>query len=89
MWPLVTVEVKGNAPWVDEATRRMSDTKCACISPMEHNDGERIYIGISAGNWKQRLYNHRHSFSNPWLRNKTALFKYFWSLKNQGDPPTK
>ena len=26
----------------------------ACISPMEHNiDGERVYIGISAGNWKQ------------------------------------
>ena len=25
----------------------------ACISPMEHNnDGERVYIGISAGNWK-------------------------------------
>ena len=32
-----------------------------CISRMEHNnDGERVYIGISAGNWKQRLYNHRH-----------------------------
>ena len=36
-----------------------------CISPMEHNkDGERVYTGISAGNWKQSLYNHRHSFSN-------------------------
>ena len=38
----------------------------ACISPMEHNnDGERVYIGIFAGNWKQRLYNHRPSFPNP------------------------
>ena len=27
----------------------------ACISPLEHKkDGERVYIGISAGNWKQR-----------------------------------
>ena len=26
-----------------------------CISPMEHKkDRERVYIGISAGNWKQR-----------------------------------
>ena len=48
-----------------------------------NNGGERVYIGISAGNWKQGLYNHRHSFSNPWLRNQTALSKYFWNLKDQ------
>ena len=55
----------------------------ACISPMElNNDGERVYIGITAGNWKQRLYNHRHSFSNPRLRNQTAQSKYFWNRKD-------
>ena len=55
---------------------------------MEHKkDGERVSIGISAGNWKQRRYNHRHSFSNPRLRNQTALSKYFWSLKDQGLSP--
>ena len=59
----------------------------ACISPMEHNnDGDKVYVGISAGNWKQRLYNHRH-FSNPRLRNETAISKYFWSLKAQGLTP--
>ena len=47
---------------------------------MEHNnDVERVHIGISAGNWKQR-----HSFSNPWRRNQTALSKYFWNLNGQG-----
>ena len=51
---------------------------------MEHNDGEEVYIGISAENKKQRLYNHRHSFSNPRLRNQTARSEYFWSLKNHG-----
>ena len=57
----------------------------ACITPMEHKkDGERVYIGISAVNWKQRWYNHWHSFSNPRLRNQTALSKYFWGLKDQG-----
>ena len=55
----------------------------ACISPVEHNnDGERVYIDISTGNWK--LYNHRHSFSNPRLGNQTALSKCLWNLKDQG-----
>ena len=49
--------------------------------------GERIYIGISAGNWKQSWYSHRHSFSNPKLRYQTALSKYFWGLKDQGLSP--
>ena len=57
-------------------------------SPMEHNnDGERVYIGICTVNWKKRLYNHRHSFSNPRLRNQTTQSKYFWSLKDQRVTP--
>ena len=60
----------------------------ACISPMEQQkDRERVYIGISAGNWKQRWYSHRHSFSNPKHRYQTALSKYFWGLKDQGLSP--
>ena len=60
----------------------------ACISPMEQQrDGERVYIGISAGSWKQRWYSHRHSFSNPKHRYQTALSKYFWGLKDQGLSP--
>ena len=35
-------------------------------TPIEYNnDGERVYIGISAGNWKRGLYNHRYSFFSP------------------------
>ena len=55
----------------------------ACISPMEYdNDGERVYMGISAGNWKQRLCNH--PFSKPQFKTHTVLSKYFWYLKDQG-----
>ena len=55
-----------------------------CISPMEHNnDGERVNISFSDGNRKQRMYNLRHSFSNPRLRNQTALSKYFLSCRDQ------
>ena len=44
----VTVE-KGNVLRVDDATLGRSYT--SCISPMEHNnDGERVYIAISAEN---------------------------------------
>ena len=84
---LVTVGIRKNAPWANAAPRGMSYTKHS-ISPMEQQrDGERIYIGISAGNWKQRWYSHRHSFSNPKLRYQTALSKYFWGLKDQGLSP--
>ena len=59
----------------------------ACISPMEHdNEGERVYIGISAGNWKQRQHNHRHSFSNPRLRIQTALLNIFGALRIGAKP---
>ena len=57
------------------------------FSHEHNNDGERVYIGISAGNWRQRLYNHRHSSSNPRLRNQTAVSGYFWNLKDQGLNP--
>ena len=57
---------------------------------MEHNDGgERVYIGIFTGNWKQGLYNNRHSFSNPRLKNQTILSKYFWNLKDLGLTPQR
>ena len=43
----------------------------ANIFPMENSHG------ISAGNWKQCLYNHRHHFTNPLFRNQTVLSKCF------------
>ena len=48
---------------------------------------EKIYIDIFAGNWKQRLYNQRDSFTNSFLRNQTALSKDYWSLKECGLTP--
>ena len=55
---------------------------------MEHDkNGERLYIIISVGNWKQGLYNHRHSFSNPRFRKQVALSKYFRNLEDQGLTP--
>ena len=54
------------------------------ILPMENKEDIKIYFRISAGNWKQRFYSHRHSFSNTTLRNQIALSKWFWRLKDSG-----
>ena len=57
-------------------------------SPIKHStDCERIYIGISAGNSKQRLYNYKYSFFNQRLIKQTTLSKYLWSLKERGLHP--
>ena len=77
----ITIEEKMNAPLADNVTRRMSYTKREF--PQWNIMMERVYIGISAENWKQRLYNHRHSFSNQRLRNQTAL-NIFGTLKIKG-----
>ena len=56
----------------------------APIFPMENGKDIKIYFRITTGNWKQRLYSHWHSFSNPFLRNQTARSKWFWRLKDNG-----
>ena len=48
---------------------------------------EKVYIGISAGNWKWTVNNHRHSFSNPLLRNQIALLMWFSSLRERDLTP--
>ena len=34
----------------------------ANLSPMENSNDNKVYIGISEGNCKQRLYNRSHYF---------------------------
>ena len=53
--------------------------------PMEHtNDGGRAYIGISAGNWKQRLNNHI-LFPIHDLGSKPLYLNIFGTLKIRAD----
>ena len=51
------------------------------------NKADFNYIGISARNWKKRVYNYGRSFSSPLLRNQTALLGWFWSLRDRGVTP--
>ena len=59
----------------------------ATIFPMDNIKEEKVYIGISAGNWKQRFYNNRHSFSNSLIKNQTALSRWFSSLNDRSLTP--
>ena len=83
MLHLVTVEVKGNAPGVNVAIREMSYTRHAFFLWNIIMIGERVYIGISTGNWKQRLYNHIlspiHNF-----RNRLLYLNIFETLQIRG-----
>ena len=56
----------------------------ATIFLIENRKEESVYIENSAENWKQRFYNHKHTFSNSLLRNQTALSRWFWRLRERG-----
>lgn len=53
----------------------------------EENVNLKIYTGIPVGNWKQRLYNHRHSFKNKSVKNQTTLCKHYWDINDKGLTP--
>ena len=59
----------------------------ANISAKENDNIDKAYIGMTSLNWKFRYYNHLQSFRNPPLRNQTALYKYYWDLKELGVTP--
>ena len=59
----------------------------AKIYPEGDTSKYKLYIGISKGPWKMRYYAHRHSFRHRSCRNKTALSKYYWLLKDRGKTP--
>ena len=39
---------------------------------------EKVYLGITEGDFKQLLKNHKKSFNNITYRNDAALSKYVW-----------
>ena len=77
--PLCNCRVKEKCPACGKCNSENVVSK-ATIFPMENGKDIKIFFGISAGNWKQRLYNHRHSFL-------TAFSKWFWRLKDCGLTP--
>lgn len=52
--------------------------------PKANINQKKVYIGITAGNWKQHFYNHRQYFKSESLKNQTELSKCYWDMKENG-----
>ena len=52
------------------------------------DNSKETYIGLTATNFKSRLYNHKASFSKQSLKNSTELSKHVWRLKETNTPYT-
>ena len=50
---------------------------------------EKVYLGLTEGTWKQRSYQHKHTFNNRKQEHSTSLSKFVWSTKdkNSNTPP--
>ena len=46
-------------------------------------DVTETYVGLTDTEFKQRLANHKQSFSKNTLKNATELSKYVWTLKDK------
>ena len=44
------------------------------------------YVGLTAGAFKDRFYQHRSDFLKPEKRNSTKLSSYIWKLKEENKP---
>ena len=52
-----------------------------CTVSVTQTFKQRVYLGITEVNWKQRLYNHRQSFKEKKHQVDTTLSSYPWNLK--------
>ena len=55
----------------------------ACLS-IDEDTGNKNYIELTEGTFKQRLKGHQLSFRNKRHANSTELSKHVWKLKNSG-----
>ena len=87
-------ETQPNTTSVDNCNCRNKDTcplpgKCqtngvvyqATVKRID-NQEEQTYVGITEGAFKTRYNNHTNSFRDPKHKNRTALSKYIWKLKD-------
>ena len=45
---------------------------------------DKVYLGITEGDFNQRFYNHKKSFNNStYHHNDTTLCKYVWDIKEK------
>ena len=51
---------------------------------VKHGNNRATYIGLTGGEFKTRLYQHRHDFKTRSRENATKLSKYVWEQADKG-----
>ena len=59
--------------------------KCTVSTPNKEN---KVYIGLTEGEWKKRYYSHKQSFEKEKYSKSTALSNYIWDLKKNQESPS-
>ena len=59
--------------------------KCNITAP---NHPNKVYIGLTAQEFKDRLQGHNTTFKHEKYRHSTSLSNYVWSLKDNGITPS-
>ena len=59
----------------DQTTSFMS------VQPSTTNEPDKVYIGLTEGEWKKRYYNHTQSFRTKRYANSTTLSSYVRDVK--------
>ena len=44
---------------------------------------DKVYLGTTEGDFKQRFYNHKKSLNYSTYRNDTTLSEYVWDIKEK------
>ena len=65
------------------------DNKClgkSIVYKATVSKSSKFYIGITEGDFKKRLANHRHSFRHETKRNSTTLSQHIWEINENPEP---
>ena len=53
---------------------------------MTTDSSAETYVGLTAGQFKDRFYKHSSDFEKEDMRNATKLSSYIWKLKDENKP---
>ena len=71
---------KQNCPLNGKCREKNVIYKCVASVP---NKPDKVYIGLTEGEWKKRHSQHKTSFKYKKLAKSTALSTYFWETKEK------
>ena len=87
--PMCNCQKPANCPHAKKCLTESIVYKAKVATRTANNQPEKkIYIGITAGDFKTRYRNHTKSFRHEEYNNNTELSKYVWKLKSENNQYT-